>query len=258
MELAILFWFYKEPEICINRLELIRKHNPNIKIYGLYGGDHAEEQNFKDKLSPYLNDFYISSERDPDWKWINGDLVLLEWYENRGKNLTWDSIAIIQWDMLVFDELYKQFPEIKKGEIFLSGLQELDEHTENDWDWTSPSGKERTNFENFLAYIRNKYGFTEKPLCCLFVLEVIPKAFFEKYSQVQNKLVGMLEYKIPTYAKIFNIPFYIKDKGVCWQGEPTLFPLNAIPQEIETEYITKELSKPNGWRIFHPYFKIWS
>jgi len=35
MKLAILFWFYKEPEICQNRLELLRQNNPTISIYGL-------------------------------------------------------------------------------------------------------------------------------------------------------------------------------------------------------------------------------
>jgi len=30
MKLAILFWFYKEQEICENRLKLLRKYNPEI------------------------------------------------------------------------------------------------------------------------------------------------------------------------------------------------------------------------------------
>jgi len=41
MKLAVLFWFYKEPEICHNRLEILRQHNPTVPIYGLYGGDLA-------------------------------------------------------------------------------------------------------------------------------------------------------------------------------------------------------------------------
>ena len=48
MELAILFWFYKEPEICLNRLKILKKYNPDLKIFGLFGGDIKEEKNYND------------------------------------------------------------------------------------------------------------------------------------------------------------------------------------------------------------------
>ena len=37
--LAILFWFYKKPFVCRNHLLILKKYNPDLKIYGLYGGD---------------------------------------------------------------------------------------------------------------------------------------------------------------------------------------------------------------------------
>ena len=100
--IAVVFWFYKEPEICINRLKLIKKYNPKIKIFGLFGGNQNEESLYNEKLGGYLDDFYTHPSADSDWKWIHGDLMLLDWYKDRGQKLKWDSVVIVQWDMLVF------------------------------------------------------------------------------------------------------------------------------------------------------------
>lgn len=258
MNLAILFWFYKEPEICENRLQILKKNNPNLKIFGLFGGEKKEVDVYKEKLGKYLDDFYVfSANHGSDWKWINGDLMILDWYENRGVNLMFDSVVVVQWDMLVFDSLEKQLSGIKKREIFLSGLKNLDEETEKKWDWTTPDGKERQNYINFLGYTKDNYGYKDNPpLCCLFIIQVFPRIFFEKYLTVENREIGMLEYKVPIYAKIFDVPFYEKDFGVRWHGSE-IKPLNAIPEEIPEQYIRQQLSKESGWRLFHPYYKIW-
>jgi hypothetical protein len=254
--MAILFWFYKEPEICKNRLEILRKYNPDMKIYGLFGGQQGKVKIFKKYLGKYLDDFYVSPPKDSRWKWINGDLMILDWYKKRGKKLVWDSIAVVQWDALVFVSLKKYFRNIKKGQVFLSGLKLLEKTTENRWHWTRSDRKERKNYLNFLDYVRKNYNYSGKPLCCLFIFQIFPRIFFEKYLTVKNRAVGMLEYKIPIYAKIFNIPFFRKDVGILWfQKVPK--PLNAMAVEIGKKYIGAELKKKNGWRIFHPYFKEW-
>ena len=87
MELCILFWFYKEVDVCENRLQLIKKYNPNAKIYGLYGGEEKNARHFKNKLKRYLDDFYVSPLKDEDYKWINGDLMILRWFKEKGQFL---------------------------------------------------------------------------------------------------------------------------------------------------------------------------
>lgn len=260
MNIAILFWFYKEPEICENRLQILKKHNPGLKIYGLYGGEVNEAEKYKDHLGKYLNDFYVSSCEDSDWKWINGDLMILDWFEKRGINLEWDSVAVVQWDMLVFDSIQSQFSNIKKDEIYLSGKRELDEKIENTWNWTMPEGEERKKYLEFLEYIKSSYNYEGEKLCCLFIFQIMPRIFFEKYLTVKDREVGMLEYKIPMYAKIFGIPFYEKDLGVYWsdlEGKLEEKPLNAWPVEIPKSFVESEINKENGFRIFHPFFEKW-
>lgn len=258
INLAILFWFYKEPEICKNRLQILRKNNPELKIYGLFGGDKTEEGKFRDVLTEYLDDFYVSPFEDEDWKWINGDLMILDWYARRGKQLRWDSIAIVQWDTLVFDSIRAVFANIKKDQIYLSGLRKLDSYSEKHWDWTSPQDPARKNYLSFLEYVNENYGYSKKPIpACLFIFVIFPRLFLEKYLNVENKNVGMLEYKIPVYADIFGIETYVKDMGVHWWGNVHKKPLNAEPTPIRKTYIEDELKKPGGWRIFHPYLKLW-
>jgi putative FmdB family regulatory protein len=41
-DLAALFWFYKQPDVCANHLELFRRRNEGVRVYGLYGGPPGE------------------------------------------------------------------------------------------------------------------------------------------------------------------------------------------------------------------------
>lgn len=257
LDLAILFWFYKKPRVCENRLKLLKKFNPDLKIYGLYGGKASEAKKYEKSLGKYLDDFYVCPSRDPDWKWIHGDLMILDWYKKRGKKLRWDSVAVVQWDALVFDSLLNQFRGIKKDQIFLSGWRVLDKKIESTWNWTEPGRPERANYLKFLDYVKDKYNYRGAPYCCLFIFQIFPRLFLNKYLTVKNKKVGMLEYKVPIYAKIFKIPVYKKDLGVLWNDDDKNKALNAIPIELKKSFIKRQLKKKNGWRIFHPYSKIW-
>ncbi len=255
---AILFWFYKDIEVCKNRLQLLRKYNPDVEIYGLFGGDINEAKNYEKELESYLDDFYTYIKNiDERYKWIHGDLMILDWYENCGRNLNWDSLVIVQWDLLLFINIDILFNGIKKDEIFLSGLRNLDSSLEEKWHWTRRDKEYRKDYLDFLHYIEKEYGYKESPSCCLFILQVFPRIFFEQYLKVKNKELGFLEYKIPMYANIFNIPFYEKELGVKWHDND-FQPMNAKKDEINTDYIKKELDKKDGYRVFHPYFKLWS
>lgn len=266
MKLAIIFWFYKKPQVCKNHLRLIKKYNPDLQIFGLYGGKKKYAHRFKKFLGSHLDDFYISSNHNnpASWKWINGDLMILDWFEKRGKNLNWDSVIVIQWDVLVLGSIKKQFPGLKKNQIFISGTRILDSFIEKRWNWTKQESKEHKNYLAYKKYIVDNYDYKKKLICSLFILQIFPKIFFKKWSKVKDKQIGMLEYKIPTYAKIFNVPFYKRDLGVWWfqqQGKKReirgMTPLNARGIEIRKTLINKELKKKKGFRIFHPYSSIW-
>lgn len=262
-ELAILYWFYKEPEVTRDHLKILKKHNPGRKIYGLFGGDPGEANRFKEELDGLLDDFWVypgTYGTETYEKWIHGDLLLLDWYDKRGRDLAWDSIAITQWDMLVFDDIAAQLPGLQKGQLFFAGFRDLDSALERQWAWTRPDYDHCDEYKAFLAYIAQEYDYHDTPKTCLYLLEVLTKKFFEDFLTVKDKKIGMLEYKDPTLAHIFKHDMYVRDIGVHWPDwrEPDESPLIAMKKyPLRREFVEAELARPDGWRIFHSFKEIW-
>jgi hypothetical protein len=278
MKLAILFWFYKEPDICQNRLEIIRKYNPTTPIYGVYGGDLATVDQYKSQLGQYLDDFYTFSEdKDSLWKWLQGDLMLTHWYRERGKFLSWDTVAIVQWDMLVFGAIDQLFSMLKPDTILLSGLRSIAE-VENDWLWVTPKiPAHQHQYVKFLEHVSKTYNYQQDPLGCIFIVACLPRIFLEPYSRIEQPELGFLEYRIPIYAQIFGIPFCENHPFQAWwvDADPlfqanNLFqrtsnslnrrfkpnPLNPTRTDISLIPIWRHLNTQTGARIFHPYQHI--
>lgn len=263
MKLAFVFWFYKDVEVCRNRLELLQRYNPQLEIFALYGGRKSQSKVFRRALGKYVKDFYVSklSEKTPAWKWINGDRMILDWYLSRGNHFRWDSVMVVQWDMLILGPIQKQFPRLKKEQIFLSGLRTLDTFIEQRWSWTKQGSRERKNYLAFQKYLQTKYGYMHKLLCSLFILQIFPRNYFQDWSREKHNTLGMLEYTLPTFARIFKTPIYRKNFGVWWFNKRTRrgeTPMNARGVPIRKKFIERELRKKKGYRIFHPYFSTWS
>lgn len=263
MRLAVLFWFYKEPALCANRLRVLRRDNPEAAIYGLFGGDPAAAPAFQAALGPYLNDFWTFDEpRDPRWKWYHGDQVIARWFQARGASLPWDTVFVAQWDMLVFGPLAERFRTLRTGEILLSGLRPVRE-VEGWWWHLRPGSEDRARYERFLAFVRAEHGFREDPLCCEFIVICLPRAFLEPYSQAPEPELGFLEYRIPIYAQILGTPFCTDHPYTPWWGDdpasrtvPLLRrALNSEVCEVPLRAITGNLLRPSGARIFHPVFR---
>ncbi|MFI5240632.1 MAG: hypothetical protein ACHQUB_02900 [Candidatus Saccharimonadia bacterium] len=260
---GIIYWFYKELDVTKNHLELIRRSNPKAQIFGIFGGELSDAPQFQNLLAQLLDDFWVypgTYGTDSYDKWIHGDLMLLDWYDKRGRQLSWDSLAITQWDMLVFDEIREILPGLKPEQVFFSGLRELDAHLEKRWSWTKETSPDRADYMAYRENIETNFGYRSTLKCCLYIFEILTRTFFDHYLNIPNKKLGMLEYKNPTYAEIFGIEIYQRDIGVYWD-EPgqdvSKYPLNAVPIGIAKEYIELELQQADGWRIFHPVEYIW-
>lgn len=268
LKLAILFWFYKDLDVCENRLQLLKKHNPDSKIYGLFGWPKSQENKFKKKLNKYLDNFYTTPEKNSFKKWIHGDLYLLDRYQKRWRKLEWDSIIIAQRDLLIFQPIKDIFKWIKKDEIFLPHHDLITKKVESDWHWTSSQQFKQTdnnkktkahmrgNYLEFKKYIKKEYWFKSTLPRTIFMTAILPRIFFEKYQTVKEIEIGFLEYKIPTYTKIFKIKRF---KKYLWEKIIPVdkCPMNADAIEIKKEYISSQLKRKNWRRVFHPYYKIY-
>ena len=262
MKPSILFWFYKDVEVCKNRLQLLRRYNPETQIFGLYGGRLDRAALFESALAPYLDDFFCyADEKDAMWKWLYGDLVIREWYRLRGRHLAWQTLFIAQWDMLVFGSLADLFDGLQEGQMLLSNLRSVDEV--KDW-WHWSNGMYQAQFELFFHYMRHTFGYDAMPLCCQFVIVCLPRRFLDCYSTLEVRELGFIEYRVPAYAQLCGIPFSTSTRHDCWwEGDPDVRDvseqkkmLSARKEEVSLMSIVKHYHRTNGTCIVHPYRQI--
>lgn len=263
MNRAILFWFYKDIEVCKNRLQILKLYNPETKIFGLYGGNINEFNKYKIKLNIFFNDLYCyENPRTNQWKWRHGDLMINTWFKERGYLLDWESIVIVQWDMLLFNSINRIFNIVKQDELLFSGLRTVKE-VESWWPWIKKGSNEEENYIKCINNIKLNTGEDIEPLCCLFIVIVLNRNFLKKYAYIKDEETGFLEYKMPTYAKAWGFKFYNGSLfNPWWAADPKTKLINkkektliAVKQVISLDVIKSHLLIKNGKRIFHPYFK---
>ena len=257
--LAILFWFYKDAEVCQNRIRHLRRNNRGTPIYGLFGGTSDDEASFHDQLGSLLDDFWsFPDEVDGNWKWQHGDALIARWYDERGRHLDgWDTVFVAQWDLVVTVPISRLAPELQLDDVALSGARPVSE-VDSWWPWVL--GDECRRYDEF---IRTVAPPTE-PMCCLFIVAFLPRRFLERYAAVRlpQPELGFLEYAIPTYARAFGHrfasdrrfqPFWARDTANLHAPLRKRL-LNAVGAELTLGIILRERLRPGGRRVFHPYY----
>ena len=262
MNLVILFWCYKEVEICANRLRLLRHYNPATPIYVLFGGEPGEAEQFETKLFPYVNDFYaFPDEKEPFWKWRYGDVLISRWFTERGYGLKWDSILVIQWDMLVFAPVEKLFNHVGKDELLLPGLRSAEDVSAS-WEDSESFAfifnrpEHESYYSEYLAFLEEYRLEEQDVLCCAFIVTVLPRSFLDRYSRRESPEIGFLEYSIPSLAKFWGFDFCTEHPYTPWlKGNPHPYNrmLNTVNADCPNRYVLLHLLDPRGLRIFHPH-----
>jgi hypothetical protein len=263
VQLGILFWFYKDAEVSQNRIRMLRRRNPELPIYGLYGGQPEDAARFSRALGGLLDDFWsFPRAKDSRWKWRNGDLVLSSWFTERGRQLEWDSVFLAQWDTLVCAPIRRILPPLAPGEMLVSGLRPVSE-VEGWWQWML--GDAKKEYDAFRLHLAARYGAVDDPKCCQFIVMVLPRRFFEGYSSIEEPELGFLEYKVPMYAQAFGVPLV---EDTCfrpwWPEEPatagakrTASLMHAWRTPVRLPVVLFERFRPGGRRVFHPYHGIY-
>lgn len=270
MKLAVLFWCYKNVRICVDRVRHIRDQDPETPIYVLFGGELSAAPEFEREMSAFIDDFYAFDEAPPPgyapsstyrggayWKYMHGDLMWNAWYRDRGISLEWDSVVVVQWDMLIFGPVSEVFSCLQKDQMLLSGLRPIRE-VEKTWLWVV-GRVESQWYTEFIEHVETKFGYDQDPLCCLAIVVCLPRVFLEKYSQVEEPEKGGLEYRLPIYAQIFGVPFCEDHPFKPWwravEGKKFAVTLTARTREIWIPTIAMNLRKRDGARVFHPYWR---
>jgi hypothetical protein len=253
---AILFWYYKDTDVCQDRAKLLRRLNPDTFILGLFGGEPETFTVFQNALADTLDDNWAyPGGKSPEWKWRYGDRMICEWFVQRGSAFEWDTLAIMQWDMLALAPVAQLFGSLRPDELYLPGLRPLNE-IESRWWWTRPGTEVHDDYLAFKDWIAHDLDYRGEFQACQFVTAALPRTFLQRYARIKQPELGFLEYRLPVYAAAFGFPVSdLPHLPTQWVGEPAQtrrVTLSAAKTDIPTTTLVTELLSPAGARLFHP------
>ena len=254
MERIALFMFHKDWDVCSSRLDLLRAFNPEVQIYGLFGGEAADFDQVNARFREQLSGIYHFRHDDSRWKWQNTDLAVREWFCNFGRELQFQVVHVIQWDLLLFERLARLYRRVPSGALGLTGITPVSSISHR-WEWCLAE-QLKAPMTQLEAHVRETYGFTGILEASLGPGYCLPRAFLQKYAEMDIPDLGHDEVRLPLYARVLGFP--IVDTGFYsrWfdAAEEQYFNANSV--EIRDEVIIQELMRFRGRRVFHPYRKV--
>jgi hypothetical protein len=256
MKRIILFRFHKGLFICENRLKLLKRYNPDIKIFGLYGGREREYGKYQEKLGPYLESLYVIRGKTARWKWLNGDLSICLWFKEFGKNISFDMVHISEWDLLMFDSMDNLYKHIPEDGIGLTSLC-LIKNTGQKRFWWGRTEPYKTELKQLLTIAKDSFNYTGEPYHSWGPGACFSKKFLEAYSSIKIPELCHEEVRVPLFGQIFGFKLYDTGLSKDWsdENEYQIFNCKGDP-EIKYSKIKEELRNPAGRRAFHPYKKL--
>lgn len=251
MRNIIIFRYYKHANICKNKLEILKKQNPDTPIYGIFGGDPQVKTKFNKPIAHFFEDIYVIHNKSAEWKWLNGDITLRSWYKKVGKDIDFTHAFICDWDIILTKPLDKiiEIIDLKGDELGISGLRPLKE-VEHRWTWTSKE-HHRKNWLRLLEFVKKNYNYNQEPFASLGAGTIYPKEFLKAYSEAKVLEVTQEEQRIPLYAQILGFKLKNNKYDPWWMDIPQEH-FNCKSWEIEMEVITRLKDKVLA---FHPVTK---
>lgn len=255
VDTVVLFWFYKEIPLCLERIQHFKKLNPGVTIYGLYGGDVKSTDKLKD-INEELDHLYIyEKECTAHWKWMNGDQMLVDWYRCIGFKLNWKNVFILQWDLVMYQPLDFYIGEIKENQYFIPGVRDISE-VKAWWPWFRAE-----SIDSFKNYLSKTMDYRGSISCSLFICALLPRAFFEYFKEIDYPEDYFLEYKIPTILNAIGYEPFDAVWGAPYWAEELIKDyvsvenrnLIAVGHSIPIEVVKKNLNL-NRHSIFHPCY----
>jgi hypothetical protein len=259
MSSIVLFRFHADFDLCYERITLIRRLNPSLPVYALYGGAPGDTAAATRRLAPLIDGMWSIGHRDVRWKWQHQDLLVKEWYEQQGRTLAFDQAYDYEYDLLLASPLSSLRSDAGDRSVAFSGLKLLRE-ARTRWYWTSvePYASGFRRYERFMA---ERYGLERQSFVTQGPFPVLPRAFLEALCRQEypDDVFGGIncETSYPGIAEALG--FEIEDTGLHPGWTPAipsiprsrLFHCERTPL-VSLRDILSELSEPLGRRAFHP------
>lgn len=248
MKTAVLFLFYKSPAICRLKLAHIRKINPKLEIYGLFGGELGTQE-FFESVRLMLDDYWTHPEESSYWKYVNTDSMVADWFLDRGKNLTWDSIFIFEWDLFMTSTI-ESLARIGKDSEFLlyHEQQPIENLIRKKWYWVHRQ-EQRSELASFQRELIKKFGKHVEVIGHEAIFYTFSRSFLEESAKLLSNMPGMIEYRLPTVAAALGYKLIQPNFPSHWAKFN-----RCNKQEVVASEIDAEMANPNGCRCFHPVY----
>ena len=246
-----LLRYHNQAEMCINRLKLFHHFNPEVPVYGLFGGKEEEFSMYDDQLKDHLAGNYCLRNVSDEWKWRNGDLAFRLWYKDFGCHLDFQMVHILEWDLLMFDSLDSLYSHIPKNGLGVTGLTPLKKIYKK-WFWTR-NQEQQAEWEELYQFVHDTFSIAEPPFASAGPGLALPKSFLERYTRISVPELSHDELRIPLFAQAFGYPLYNTGFYRKWFSEKEWKYFNCNAFDISWSTIQKELHNKKGRRVFHPY-----
>jgi hypothetical protein len=245
----LLFRCHSHWEKCRETLRIIRHFNPHLPLHFLYGGSHEEERAARKLAAEFAESYwsYRSPEVSPDWKWQHSEIMIREWYEQHGSNLSFSHLYSFEWDILPAAPFDVLFPRLQKGAVYASPVRPFTEKFEKEWTWTH-DGKWKDSA--LIRYFGEQHGIHRPKHCILGPGMIFPREFLERYCELPPLSGVHEELAIPALAEAFGTP--LVDTGLFGHSRNTNLRLWNTQNAVRQNHIQEELATRDGMRIFHP------
>ena len=209
----VVFRFHGNPDLCRSRLRLLRRLNPGVPVYGL-----GERIGLADEFA----DLHVIDDRAAEWKWKNGDLALARWFEAVGREVEFDVVHVVEWDLLLCAPLHELYGHVPVDGLALSGLRSMDSAREDGWS-------------------------------CIFPGTALPRSFLADYADLDPPDVSNDEVRVPLVATALGYDCH--DTGFHdWTDEGRRY-FNGRGTAVPWSRVAAELADPGGRRAFHPVYE---
>jgi hypothetical protein len=250
MSKIALLRYHHQVEVCRNRLELFAHFNPDVPVFGLYGGEPRDFDRYTRELDRLRGNYCLSGIA-PESKWKSVDLALKEWFQRVGHAIPFTQLYLLEWDFVLFDRIEHAYRNVPEGSAGFSGLTEL-RAISGQWWWTRDPEK-KAEWQALMRHVRERYGYDAEPLGMLCPGLTLPRRLLEGMDRIDLPELGNDELRLPLMAQLLGVE--VRDTGFHrrWfsRWEHRYFNCNELP--VSERRIMGQLHLRNGRRAFHPY-----
>lgn len=242
MRRLILFRYHDHMAICRSRVELLRELNPSVPVHSIYGGSAPS--------APAIgaDEHYLLPMTEPKYKWLHGDLCVLDWFVQRGHAVHFDMLHVVEWDLLLLRSIEELFGHIGDG-VAVTAPRTIAKLIADKWYWVRKWRLPK--LESFRRHVEADFRqrlTNGTQVAGRFPGAALSRVFLERYAAIEPPEIVHDEIRLPAFAQIFGMPVHDTRLG----GETGVTPYFNCDKKAIAAASIKAAWKRHHQAAFHP------